>query len=224
MFPAMTGGRFITFEGGDGVGKTTQISRLAERLEGVGRRCRLTREPGGTAFAERLRALILDPTTPEHSPLSEALLFVAARHDHVERLIRPSLGEGVWVLCDRFIDSTRAYQGVAGNIDGATLRALENLVHPDCAPDLTIILDLEPAKGAERRAARDQEAGRVVGEGGDRYERRDVGFQMKLRQAFLDIAADEPERCRVVDAGRGIEAVSADIWRLVTERFGIVEA
>lgn len=219
----MSDGRFITFEGGDGVGKTTQIARLGERLEATGQSCRLTREPGGTPFAERLRNFILDPATPEHSALSEALLFVAARHDHIERLIRPALGEGAWVLCDRFIDSTRAYQGLAGNVERKTLRSLENLVHGDCQPDLTIILDLDPEQGLARRASRHGAAG--TGEApSDRYEQRDVSFQVRLRSAFLEIAADEPARCRVVDAGRAIEAVHDDIWAIVCERFGIEEA
>jgi dTMP kinase len=220
MVRRMSDGRFITFEGGDGVGKTTQIARLAERLERASRTVRLTREPGGTPFAERLRGFILDPETPEHSALSETLLFVAARHDHVERLIRPELGAGKWVLCDRFIDSTRAYQGVAGTVPRATLAALETLVHGDCAPDLTIVLDLDPEEGRARRASRRDGSG-VEGAPSDRYEQRDVTFQMKLQAAFLEIAAEEPDRCRVIDAGRPVERVHEDIWAVVRERFGI---
>ncbi len=215
----MSDGRFITFEGGDGVGKTTQIARLAERLDVVGRGYRITREPGGTPFAERLRELILAQETPEHSALSEALLFLSGRHDHVERTIRPALEAGDWVLCDRFADSTRAYQGAAGGVDLATLKALEQIVHPRCRPDLTIILDLDPASGAARRARRRDEGGRDMGQG-DRYEERDQAFQERLRRAFLSIAAEEPERCRVVDAGQGIDAVHDAIWRIIGERFG----
>ena len=216
----MSDGRFITFEGGDGVGKTTQIARLAERLEAAGLSCRVTREPGGTPFAERLREFILDPGTPEHSALSEALLFVAARHDHVERLIRPQIGQGSWVLCDRFIDLTRAYQGVAGNVARETLAALEAIVHGDCVPDLTIILDLDPQLGLSRRAARLGSCG-AERAASDRYEQRDVSFQVRLREAFLAIAAEEPARCRVVDAGRAIEEVQEEVWALVKQRFGI---
>ena len=215
----MSDGRFITFEGGDGVGKTTQIARLAERLDAVGRGYRITREPGGTPFAERLRELILAQETPEHSALSEALLFLSGRHDHVERTIRPALDRGDWVLCDRFADSTRAYQGAAGGVDLATLKALEEIVHPRCRPDLTIILDLDPASGAARRARRRDEGGRDVAQG-DRYEARDQAFQERLRKAFLSIAADEPERCRVVDASQGVDAVHDAIWRIIGERFG----
>lgn len=215
----MSDGRFITFEGGDGVGKTTQIARLAERLDAVGRGYRITREPGGTPFAERLRELILAQETPEHSALSEALLFLSGRHDHVERTIRPALDRGDWVLCDRFSDSTRAYQGAAGGVDLATLKALEEIVHPRCRPDLTIILDLDPASGATRRARRRDEGGRDVAQG-DRYEQRDQAFQERLRKAFLSIAADEPERCRVVDAGQDVDAVHDAVWRIIGERFG----
>ena len=215
----MSDGRFITFEGGDGVGKTTQIARLAERLDAVDRGYRITREPGGTPFAERLRELILAQETPEHSALSEALLFLSGRHDHVERTIRPALDRGDWVLCDRFADSTRAYQGAAGGVDLATLKALEEIVHPRCRPDLTIILDLDPASGATRRARRRDEGGRDVAQG-DRYEQRDQAFQERLRKAFLSIAAEEPERCRVVDASQGVDAVHDAIWRIIGERFG----
>ena len=215
----MNDGRFITFEGGDGVGKTTQIARLAERLDAVGRGYRITREPGGTPFAERLRELILAQETPEHSALSEALLFLSGRHDHVERTIRPALDRGDWVLCDRFADSTRAYQGAAGGVDLATLKALEEIVHPRCRPDLTIILDLDPASGAARRARRRAEGGRDAAQG-DRYEQRDQAFLDRLRSAFLSIAADEPERCRVVDASQGVDAVHDAIWRIIGERFG----
>ena len=215
---AMSEGRFITFEGGDGVGKTTQIARLADRLDAAGQGYLITREPGGTPFAERLRELILARETPEHSALSEALLFLSARHDHVERTIRPALEQGDWVLCDRFADSTRAYQGAAGGVDLETLKALEEIVHPCCRPDLTIILDLDPLSGVARRARRRDEAGGDLTQA-DRYEVRDQAFQERLRQAFLSISADEPERCRVVDAGQGIDAVHGDIWRVIRERF-----
>ena len=231
----MTAGRFITFEGADGVGKTTQISLLAERLGAAGQRCLVTREPGGTPFAERLRSLILDPDTPEHAPLAEALLFAAARQDHVARVIGPALAAATWVLCDRFADSTRAYQGAAGGVDGATLRQVEGIAHPGCQPDLTIVLDLPPELGRARLKARNDVAAsptagpaggsaaiapEAVPAGGapDRFERRDDAFQSRLRNAFLEIAAKEPERCAVVDASRSPEAVHAAIWALLTAR------
>lgn len=214
----MNEGRFITFEGGDGVGKTTQIARLAERLDAWGQRYLITREPGGTPFAERLRELILSPETPEHSALSEALLFLSGRHDHVERTIHPALERGEWVLCDRFADSTRAYQGAAGGVDVATLKALEEIVHPRCRPDLTIILDLDPGQGLARRKERRERSG-AKDAVGDRYEQRDQDFQYRLRRSFLAIAADEPARCRVVAAGRSIESVHEDVWHAIRDRF-----
>src|SRR6056297_3031648 len=224
----MMRGKFITFEGGDGVGKSTQINRLAKRLSAAGVSFSLTREPGGTPFAESLRAFILDPALPPHAAMAEALLFAAARHDHVENLITPALGEGRWVLSDRFADSTRAYQGAAGGLALDTLKRIEGLSHPGLAPDLTIILDLDPALATMRRTQRANATG--GGDGGktadgamalpaaDRFETRGVDFQIRLRNAFRDIAAAEPQRCRLIDAGAPAVVVEAAIWQVVTER------
>ena len=211
----MEQGKFITFEGGDGVGKSTQIERLAARLRAKGVDCVLTREPGGTPFAERIRDFILSGGLPEHPALAEALLFGAARVDHVRGLIQPALMAGQWVLCDRFADSTRAYQGAAGGVDAAVLLQLEALTHPDCMPDLTLILDLDPAAGRVRIAARGERDDR----GDDPFEGRDLDFQKRLRMAFLAIGKADAARCRIIDAAKAEDAVQAVVWDCVADRF-----
>ena len=216
----MEQGKFITFEGGDGVGKTTQIERLAARLRAKGIEYVVTREPGGTPFAERVRDFILSGGLPEHPALAEALLFGAARLDHVQRFIQPALDAGQWVLCDRFADSTRAYQGAAGGVDPAVLLQLEALTHPDCAPDLTLILDLDPTAGRVRITER-----RVRGdEADDPFEGRDLDFQERLREAFLEIARSDQRRCRIIDAAKPEESVEAAIWNCVADRFDLEAA
>lgn len=212
----MKRGKFITFEGGDGVGKSTQIERLAERLRALGIGCAMTREPGGTPFAERVRDFILAGGLPPHPALAEALLFGAARVDHVNGLIKPALEAGQWVLSDRFADSTRAYQGAAGGVDQTELMQLEALTHADCLPDLTLVLDLDPTAGRVRIAERGAGAN-----GDDPFEGRDLSFQTRLRTAFLEIAQAETERCRVVDAAQPADAVELVVWAIVAERFGL---
>lgn len=213
----MERGRFITFEGGDGVGKSTQIRRLAARLHDEGIACIETREPGGTPFAERVRRFILAGDLPPHAPLAEALLFSAARVDHVGERIMPALSAGTWVLSDRFADSTRAYQGAAGGVDGDTLARLEALTHPYCQPDLTLILDLDPVDGKRRIAERDH----TSDGGNDPFEGREFDFQVRLRAAFLDLAVNDPGRCRVIDAAQSVESVEAAVWQAIVERFGV---
>jgi dTMP kinase len=210
-------GRFITFEGGEGSGKSTQARRLAERLAERGIEVVLTREPGGSPFAEALRALILDPETPPHSALSEALLFYAARTDHLEKTIRPALNSGRWVICDRFSDSTRVYQSEAGGLPGEVFDALEEMVVTPTSPDLTLILDLPAelglARAQDRRLdAQDEEAGP------DAYEKRDLAYHWKLRKAFAGVARAEPDRCVLVDAAADEAAVADAIWRAVEMR------
>jgi dTMP kinase len=210
-------GRFITFEGGEGSGKSTQAQRLAERLADCGIDVVLTREPGGSPFAEALRALILDPETPPHSALSEALLFYAARADHLEKTIRPALNEGRWVICDRFSDSTRVYQSEAGGLPGAVFDALEEMVVTPTSPDLTLILDLPAELGLGRAQdrrlnARDEETGP------DAYEKRDLAYHWKLRAAFAGVARAEPDRCVLIDAAAEEAAVADAIWRAVEMR------
>jgi len=210
----MTAGRFITFEGGEGSGKSTQARALAERLRVCGRSVVLTREPGGSPFAEALRAVILDPTTPPHAALSEALLFYAARADHLERTIRPALAAGRWVICDRFSDSSRVYQGVGGALPADVLEHLERIVVAPTAPDLTILVDVPVAVGLARADARRLASASER----DAYEGRDAAFHERLRAGFLAIARDEPVRCVVVDGTKDPGDVAAEVWKLVETR------
>ncbi len=213
----MEQGKFITFEGGDGVGKSTQIQRLAARLAGQGIECVVTREPGGTPFAERIRDFILSGALPEYPALAEAHLFGAARVDHVKGLIEPARAAGKWVLSDRFADSTRAYQGAAGGVDRSVLLQLEALTHPNCMPDLTLILDLEPTAGRVRIAER----GVCPDRGTDPFEGRNLDFQERLRAAFLAIGKANPARCQVIDAAQSADVIEAEVWRLVASKFAL---
>jgi dTMP kinase len=207
-------GSFITFEGGEGAGKSTQIARLRRRIEAAGQPVLVTREPGGSPRAERIRKFLLAGGARAHGPLAEAVLFTSARIDHLERTIRPALGAGTHVLCDRFADSTRAYQGALGSLDEATLAGLERVAVGETVPDLTLVLDLPPETGLERVRRRQAERG----EGADRFETEGLPFHVALREAFLRIAAGAPQRCVVIDAGRDEDAVEAAIWRAVQER------
>jgi dTMP kinase len=206
----MAQGFFISFEGGEGAGKSTQVRRLAERLAQAGREVVATREPGGSVGAEAIRALLVEGAADRWSPLSEALLMNAARRDHVERLIAPALARGAVVISDRFADSTRAYQGAAGGVPEGFVAALEAAVVGGCRPDLTLILDL-PAEVGLQRAARRGAAER-------RFEEKDLAFHEAIRRAFLKIAADEPDRCLLIDAARDADAVLEDVWRAVEVR------
>jgi dTMP kinase len=214
----MARGRFITFEGGEGAGKSTQIRRLATALGDAGVEVVVTREPGGTPRAELVRALLFDRTLPPASALTEALLFNAARADHLDGLVRPALAAGRWVLCDRFMDSTRAYQGAAGGLTPADVATLERLTVADTRPDATFVLDLDPAVGLARAHAR-QRIAAPDDLGRDPFEARDRVFHERLREAFLAIARTEPDRCRVVDAAQPPDAVAAEILAAVRERF-----
>ena len=210
-------GLFITLEGIDGAGKSTQARRLGDRLRATGREVVLTREPGGAPGAEEIRRLLVEGAPGRWSPETEILLFTAARRDHVERVIAPSLGRGAFVVCDRFVDSTRAYQG-EGRLRQAVDRLHDMMIGTD--PDLTLILDMDPEASlgrSDRKAAERH----IQGEPAEnRFERRGAAFQAQMRRAFLGIAAAEPERCRVVDAARPVEAVADDIWRAVAARLG----
>jgi len=203
-------GRLITFEGGEGAGKSTQIRHLAEALERVGLQVVVTREPGGSPFAEGMRELLLQGGE-DFGPLGEALLFAAARIDHVDKVIAPALREGAFVLCDRFTDSTRAYQGAMGGADLRLLALLERIALGERRPDLTFVLDVPAAEGLARAGRR--------GSGGDRFESRNLDYHEGLRRAFLDIAKHEPNRCRVINSTRPAAAVAEDILRLVSEHF-----
>ncbi|MGI9387159.1 MAG: dTMP kinase [Methyloligellaceae bacterium] len=208
-------GKFLTFEGGEGSGKSTQTARLSKRFEEIGQDVLVTREPGGTERAEEIREVLLKGDVDQMGPLAETLLFFAARDDHLEKAIRPALKDGVWVICDRFYDSTRAYQGAAGGVQPKILAALERIVVADTKPELTFILDL-PAEHGLRRAKKRWEESR--GEA-DHFESRELAFHQKLRTAFLDIAENEPDRCIVLDATGSEEDISELIWETVVERF-----
>src|SRR5262245_3887524 len=212
----MRAGKFITLEGGEGVGKSTQAKLLVEGLAERGIDVILTREPGGSPFAERIRALLLDPATPAHGALSEALLFYAARADHLQQKIAPHLEAGGWVVCDRFSDSTRVYQGSAGGVAPEVLETLENLVVKGHRPDLTVVLDLDPRDGlgrVRRRRAPTRTAGET-----DRFEQRELEFHERLRAGYLALARAEPERCVVIDAAQPPERIAAAVWQAVAER------
>jgi dTMP kinase len=205
-------GRFITFEGGEGSGKSTQIKILAERLNAAKLRAIVTREPGGSPGAEIIRNLVLSGMGKLLGADAETLLFAAARDDHVHTVIKPALEQGIWVLCDRFADSTRAYQGRLGNVLPGVLNALERVTIGDLKPDLTVILDVPVEVGMQRAAAR-------RGSGApDRFEAEDVGFHQKLRDAYRDIAASDPQRCVVIDADADVNTVAAGVWTALRDR------
>lgn len=206
-------GRFITFEGGEGTGKSTHAARLAERLRSFGVGVHLTREPGGSPGAEIIRHVILSGVAKPLGAEAEAVLFAAARSDHLDTVIKPALDRGVWVICDRFADSTRVYQGVADNVDPRAIRALERIVVGVNKPDLTFILDVPAEQGMQRAARR--RGGGVA----DRFEGEAMTFHEKLRDGFLMLAANEPERCVLIDATAPQDEVAEQIWRTVNERF-----
>jgi dTMP kinase len=205
-------GRFITFEGGEGSGKSTQIKILAERLKAAKLRAIVTREPGGSPGAEIIRHLVLSGMGKLLGADAETLLFAAARDDHVHSVFKPALDQGIWVLCDRFADSTRAYQGRLGNVLPGVLNAMERVTIGDLKPDLTVILDVPVEVGIQRAAAR-------RGSGApDRFEAEDVAFHRKLRDAYRDIAASDPQRCVVIDANADVATVAAAVWTALRDR------
>lgn len=204
-------GVFISFEGGDGAGKTTQIRRLANRLRRSGRDVVTTREPGGSPGAEEIRKLLVAGDKDRWSPMTEALLMVAARRDHLERVILPALERGAAVITDRFADSTMAYQGIAGALGRDTAGALHNLVVGKNDPDLTIVLDIDIDDGLARAGARDGVETRFESKGSD--------YQRRVREAFLEIARANPDRCVVVDAAADIEMTADAVWKAVSNRF-----
>ncbi|MDQ0392949.1 dTMP kinase [Labrys monachus] len=212
-------GRFITFEGGEGVGKSTQIRRLAENLAGAGVDALITREPGGSPHAEMLREVLLSGGARQFGPLAETILFNAARDDHLEVTIRPALAAGRWVLCDRFVDSTRAYQGVLGEVGPDIIRSMERVIVGETWPDLTVILDMPAASGLARARARNAAANR--GEAPDRFEGESLDFHERLREAFLAIADVEPDRCVVIDADGRPDDVAAAVFAAVRSRLGL---
>lgn len=208
----MTQGSFISFEGGEGAGKSTQIRRLAERLSAAGHDVVVTREPGGSPGAEAIRDLLVNGAADRWSPVTETLLMYASRRDHLERVIRPALAEGKVVLCDRFADSTRAYQGAGGGTPASLIAAMEEHVLNGTIPTLTLILDLPAEVGLSRAEARG---------GAARFESKGLDFHQRLRAGYLEIARQEPERCVVIDADAELDAVTAAIADAVAERLAL---
>jgi dTMP kinase len=206
-------GRFVTFEGGEGSGKSTQVRTLAERLTAAKLRAIVTREPGGSPGAEIIRHLVLSGMGKLLGPDAETLLFAAARDDHVRTVIEPALKQGIWVLCDRFSDSTRVYQGSLGQVAPALLNAMQRVTIGDLKPDLTIILDVPVEIGLQRAAAR-----RGTG-AADRFEAEDIKFHQELRDAYQRIAAAEPQRCVLIDATANPGVVALNIWSALRDRF-----
>jgi len=208
----VTNGRFITLEGGEGAGKSTQAQRLAERLRGRGKTVVVTREPGGSEGAEAIRKLLVTGGADRWSAMTETLLMYAARRDHIERTIAPALTRGDWVVSDRFADSTRAYQGAAGGASGSLIQALERYVLGETRPDLTLILDLPAETGLARVAERAHAE--------TRFEAKGVEFHRRLREGYLAIARVESDRCAVIDAQGALDTVAASLWAVVEARLG----
>ncbi len=209
-------GFFITFEGGEGAGKSTQIERLARKMRAKKYDVLVTREPGGSPGAEAVRHVLLSGAAEPFGPKMEALLFAAARSDHVEQVIRPAVERGSIVLCDRFLDSSRVYQGVTGGLDPAFMEALEEVAINGMMPDMTLILDIDPTEGLRRATAR-----RGAGDGPDRFEKETLDIHQRRRDAFLAIAAAEPDRCIVIDASAPPDTVEDVITAAV---FAALEA
>jgi dTMP kinase len=200
--PSERVGRFLSLEGGEGAGKSTQVARLAKALGERGIETLVTREPGGSEGAEAIRGLLMNGDVTRWSPHAEALLFAAARADHVEKCIRPALGAGIWVICDRFVDSSRAYQGVAGGIDDAAVLALHGFGSRGLLPDRTFVLEMAPDRGRARAEIRD-------GAAADRFAARGEIFHADVAAAFQRFAVAEPDRFRMIDAAQPVDAVTA---------------
>jgi len=211
-------GRFITFEGGEGTGKSTHAAMLAQRLMPLGIGVVLTREPGGSPGAEIIRHVLLSGAAQPLGAETETMLFAAARDDHVRNTILPALKGGKWVICDRFADSTRVYQGVLGQVDERLIQALERVTLGDLKPDLTFILDVPAEVGMARTAKRRGDTG------ADRFEAEGTEFHQKLRQAYLELAAREPDRCVPIDASAPKSEVAERIWTVVMSRLDPVAA
>lgn len=210
----MAQGRFITVEGGEGAGKSTQVRLLADALRERGIDLLVTREPGGTEGAEAIRGLIVDGPAERWRPLAELYLFLAAREDHLHRAILPALAAGRWVLCDRFADSSRVYQGLAGELGLDLVDRLQAPLLGSCRPDLTLVLDLPVAAGLARCAARG---------GAARFEAKGAEYHGRVREGFRLLAAREPDRFAVIDAERAEREVAAAIWRTTLARLGLGE-
>jgi dTMP kinase len=212
MQQAIEIGRFITFEGGEGAGKSTQVGILADRLSRSGRPVFVTREPGGSPAAEEIREVLLSGRAAQFGPLAESVLFAVARGDHIDNAIRVALQQGQWVICDRFIDSTRAYQGATAGVPRGLINALEKITVGALLPDVTFVLDIPVEEGLARVAAR------AEGQELDRFESQELMTHERIRRGFLDIAEEEPSRCAVVDASQPEAMVAEDVWETVLQR------
>ena len=204
-------GRFITFEGGEGAGKSTQVRALVAHLRDLGLEVVQTREPGGSSGAEALRDLLVTGDAGRWSPVSETLMMYAARANHLEQVIRPALERGAWIVCDRFADSTRAYQGAGGGVTPDLIETIDRAVVADTQPDLIIVMDMPPEAGLRRALSR--------GDDENRFESKGLAFHERLREGFLRRAAAYPERYRLIDADRPIEDITLSIWAEVSDRF-----
>lgn len=198
------GGRFVTFEGIEGSGKSTQIALLAAFLESAGNQIVLTREPGGTPIGDQVRKILLDPANTSLDPTAELLLYAASRAQHLHDVILPALAAGATVLCDRFSDATLAYQGYGRGLDVEMIRALDRLVTAGMRPDLTLLLDIDAATGVARAHGRNVDRGL---EAEARFENEELAFHERVRQGYLTLAQESPERIRIVDASLSPEAV-----------------
>ena len=208
-------GKFITFEGGEGAGKTTQAERLCQSLERKGFETLLTREPGGTFGAEAIRELVLSGAHERWSGMTELLLMYAARLDHVEKLIKPALERGVWVVCDRFSDSTMAYQGYARGVDRARIQAVNDAVMDGFVPDLTLVFDIDPILSQKRVEARNEEL--------TRFDTETLDFHKTIQKAFISIAEEFPDRCKVIDAASSRDDIAVNVLRSVADHFDSVD-
>ena len=212
MQQAIEIGRFITFEGGEGAGKSTQVGILADRLSRSGRPVFVTREPGGSPAAEEIREVLLSGQVAQFGPLAESVLFAVARADHIDNAIRVALQQGQWVICDRFIDSTRAYQGATAGVPRGLINALEKITVGALMPDVTFVLDIPVEEGLARVETR------AEGQDLDRFESQELMTHERIRRGFLDIAEEEPGRCVVVDASQPEAMVAEDVWETLLQR------
>jgi dTMP kinase len=215
MHPEAVRGKFITLEGGEGAGKSTQAKKLAVFLSSVGIETVLTREPGGSPFAEKIRSVILSGKARPFGANAEAALFALARADHVRRLIRPALAAGKWVICDRFSDSTYAYQGILGKANEGWLRRVDRWAVGDTVPDATLVLDIDAELGLARAKARAKP---------DRFEAEGLAFHARLREVFRTLAQDQPQRCILIDAHGDAEAIAGNIRQVISLRFDLPAA
>ena len=214
-------GIFISFEGGDGCGKTTQRNRLAEALKALGLRVVTTRELGGTAGAEALRPDMQSGSVDAWDSISELLIVSAGRHDHTEKVIKPAVAAGAWVLSDRFLDSTTLYQGYAGSAPLEVVQQVHKIAIGDFRPDLTLIFDIDPQVGLERALADAAQRQLNNIEENTRFERMGLAYHQRVREGFKSILADNPERCVLIDANRDRETIAAEVWSIVAKRFAL---